>query len=88
MRPDRMVVPLTRYLQKRPSDWRAWLDLATLHALTKQGGQAQNALRRAFDLGREPAVQAAQESDVLRPLIMQALRGAPEREPLGPYVNP
>jgi tetratricopeptide (TPR) repeat protein len=89
-RPDRMVVPLTRYLQLQPGDWRAWLDLATLHALNRQVSQAQAALRRAFDLGRQEAVQAAQASELLRPLLASVLqpRGGAQRPPLGPFVNP
>jgi tetratricopeptide (TPR) repeat protein len=92
-RPDRMVIPLNRYLQLQPNDWRAWLDLATLHALGRQGSQAQAALRRAFDFGREEALKAAQVSEILRPLVAAALqqRGAAapvERRPFGPYVTP
>lgn len=87
-RPDKMMIPLTRYLQLRPIDWRAWLDLATLHCLAKQGSQAQTALRRAIDIGRQEAVQSAQASEILRPLIALVLQRGNERQPLGPYVTP
>ncbi len=49
--PDKMIVPLSRYLLLRPDDWSAWLDMATLCAMRQQQQQMQHALRKAIELG-------------------------------------
>lgn len=68
-----MIVPLTRYLRQRPTDWQAWLDLATLYVIENNGAQAQAAVRRALELGGAQARQLIESNPQLRPLA-SALR--------------
>jgi tetratricopeptide (TPR) repeat protein len=65
-KPDKMGAPLSRYLQMRPNDWQAWLDMATLCAMKQQQQQMQFALQKAIELGKGQAVQRIQENGVLR----------------------
>jgi len=86
---DKMGVPLSRYLQLRPNDWQAWLDMATLCAMKQQQQQTQFALQRALELGKGPAMQRIQENNILRqvaaPLLQQLMRQGPAGlPPLGP----
>jgi tetratricopeptide (TPR) repeat protein len=87
--PDKMAVPLSRYLQLRPNDWQAWLDMATLYAVKQQQQQFQYALRKALDLGRGAALQRIQEHPLLRqaagPILQQMMQQGPAGLPgLGP----
>ncbi len=79
--PDKMIVPLSRYLQMRPNDWQAWLDMATLSAMKQQQQQMQYALRKAIDLGKMQALQRIQENNILRqaaaPLLQQIMQQGP-----------
>jgi tetratricopeptide (TPR) repeat protein len=75
--PDRMIAPLSRYLQLRPRDWQAWLDLATLYLMQRQAAPAQAALRRAMELGGREARQAIQENPHLRPLVAPGPQSLP-----------
>ncbi|MDD4103145.1 MAG: tetratricopeptide repeat protein, partial [Kiritimatiellae bacterium] len=45
---EKMLVPLSRYLQANPNDWQAWLDMATLCAMRQQQQQTQYALQKAI----------------------------------------
>ncbi|MEI7902856.1 MAG: hypothetical protein WCK89_21630, partial [bacterium] len=86
---DKMGPPLSRYLQLRPNDWQAWLDMATLYAMKQQQQQMQFALQKAIDLGKGQAVQRIQENGVLRqaaaPILQQLMQqGAGGLPPLGP----
>ena len=79
--PDKMIVPLSRYLQLRPNDWQAWLDMATLSAMKQQQQQMQYALRKAIDLGKMQALQRIQENNILRqaaaPMMQQMMQQGP-----------
>ena len=79
--PDKMLVPLSRYLQLRPNDWQAWLDMATLSAMKQQQQQLQYALRKALDLGKMQALQRIQENNILRqaaaPILQQMMQQGP-----------
>jgi len=81
--PDKMVVPLERYLQLRPNDWQAWLDMATLCAMKRQQQQMQYALRKALDLGRMQALQRIQENAILRQAAAPILQQMMQQGPLG-----
>ena len=89
-KPDKMVVPLSRYLQMRPNDWQAWLDMATLSAMKQQQQQMQFALQKAVELGRGQALQRIQENSILRQVAGPALQQMMQQQgpvglaPLGP----
>lgn len=68
-RPEQMVRPLAIYLQKRPNDWQAWLDLATLHLMQKSPDKAKLALQRALDLGGMEAQQKVRQNPNLKQLL-------------------
>ena len=72
--PDKMIDPLTRYLRQRPDDWQAWLDLATLYALSHDTARGQAAVRKALELGREKAFAEIEANDSLRALALPMLR--------------
>ena len=76
--PDKMMAPLSRYLQLRPNDWQAWLDMATLRAMKQQPQEFQYALRKALDIGRNEALQRIQENEMLRqaaaPVLQQLMQ--------------
>ncbi len=73
-RPEKMVAPVTRYLQVRPTDWRVWITLATVYQMLQQNDRALGALRRANELGRSQAMQAAYQIPGLRPLVQQLVQ--------------
>ena len=86
---EKMLVPLSRYLQASPNDWQAWLDMATLCAMRQQQQQTQYALQKAIAAGKMQAVQRIQENPMLRqvaaPLLQQMRRQVPAGLPaLGP----
>lgn len=78
---EKMLVPLSRYLQARPDDWQAWLDMATLCAMRQQQQQTRYALQKAIETGKMMAVQRIQENQVLwqvaEPLLRQMMRQGP-----------
>ena len=87
---DKMAAPLSRYLQLRPNDWQAWLDMATLYAMKRQQQPMQFALQKAINLGKMQAVQRIQENTILRqvagPLLQQMMQqqGPAGLPPFGP----
>jgi tetratricopeptide (TPR) repeat protein len=86
---DKMGPPLSLYLQQRPNDWQAWLDMATLCAMKQQQQQMQFALQKAIELGKGHAVQRIQENGILRqaaaPFLQQLMQqGAGGLPPFGP----
>ena len=91
--PDKMQMPLSRYLQLRPNDWRAWLDMALLRIMKQQRQEFQFALQKALELGRHEALQHIQENEMLRqaavPILQQmqqqrsAVGGLPGLGPRG-----
>ncbi|HPO37437.1 MAG TPA: hypothetical protein PL176_05485, partial [Kiritimatiellia bacterium] len=87
--PDKMIVPLSRYLQLRPNDWNAWLDMATLSAMRQQQQQMQYALRKALELGKSQALQRIQENGVLRQVAGPVLQQMMQQGPVGlPGLGP
>ncbi len=86
---DKMGPPLARYLQLRPNDWQAWLDMATLCAMKQQQQQMQFALQKAIELGKGQALQRIQENNILRqaaaPILQQLMQqGSGGLPALGP----
>ena len=81
--PDKMIIPLSRYLQLRPNDWQAWLDMATLSAMKQQQQQMQYALRKALDLGKMQALQRIQENGILRQAAAPFLQQMMQQGPVG-----
>ncbi len=88
---EKMGPPLSRYLQLRPNDWQAWLDMATLSAMKQQQQQMQFALQKAIELGKGQALQRIQENSMLRQVaapflqqLMQQQQGAGGLPPIGP----
>ena len=79
--PDKMTAPLSRYLQMRPNDWQAWLDMATIRAVKQQQQEFQYALSKALELGRNEALQRIQENPLLRqaaaPILQQMMQQRP-----------
>ena len=89
-KPEKMAAPLSRYLQLRPGDWQAWLDMATLYAMRQQQQQMQFAIQKALDLGKGAALQRLQENAVLRqaaaPFLQQLMQ---QGGPVGlPAIGP
>ncbi len=86
---DKMFAPLSRYLQVRPNDWQAWLDMATLCAMKQQQQQMQFALQRALELGKGQAAQRIQENNILRQVAAPFLQQLMRQEPAGlPPIGP
>ena len=69
--PGKMVVPVSRYLQARPGDWRVWIMLASVYQKLQKTEQALGCLRRAQENGRAQAMQAAHQIPGLQPLVEQ-----------------
>lgn len=77
--PDKMLMPLRQYLQLHPSDWQAWLDLATLYQMRGEIAQAQSALHRAIQIRGMEAVNTIRHNPNLReigePVIRNVMQG-------------
>ncbi len=86
---EKMLLPLSRYLQAVPNDWQAWLDMATICAMRQQQQQTQYALQKAIETGKMQALQRIQENQMLRqaaaPLLQHLMRQGPAGlPPIGP----
>ena len=71
---DKMREALERYLKLRPSDWKAWLDLATVQMIQKNTNGALTALEQALRLGGSDALDVVQKDPRFASLLDQALR--------------
>lgn len=75
--PGKMVAPLREYLQGSPSDWKAWLDLASVHLIRSESRMAGEAMRQALRAGGMEAVNHIRRNNLLRgpgePLIQEHL---------------
>jgi Flp pilus assembly protein TadD len=67
--PGKMEKPLALFLKHRPNDWKAWLDLATLHLMKKQVTEARTALQRALQLGGQEASAEVAKNPTLSQLL-------------------
>ncbi len=54
-RMDLLSVALERYLARDPSNPRVWIDLAAVHTALQRTNDAVNDIRRAVEIGGEPA---------------------------------
>ncbi len=54
-RPDRMRDAMSRYLEREPTDWKAWLDHATLSLQMRDPDTAGSSLQQAVRHGRQEA---------------------------------
>ncbi|MGQ9661205.1 MAG: protein O-mannosyl-transferase family [Kiritimatiellia bacterium] len=71
---DKMSEALQRYLKLRPTDWKAWLDLATVQMIQKDTNGALTALEQALRLGGAQALDIVQKDPRFASLRDQALR--------------
>jgi tetratricopeptide (TPR) repeat protein len=71
---EKMIAPVTRYLQAQPGEWRVWITLAVAYQKMRMDGNALGALRRAQELGRSQAMQAAYQIPGLKPLVEQLVQ--------------
>lgn len=55
-RPDKIKTCLEEYLKRRPTDWKAWLDMASLHLNFNEKDAAARALDQAVRIGGNEAV--------------------------------
>ncbi|MCK5529094.1 MAG: tetratricopeptide repeat protein, partial [Kiritimatiellae bacterium] len=55
-RPDKMVPALEKYLRLNPSDWKAWLDMASVQYSMKNKNAAIRSMQEAIRTGRTEAV--------------------------------
>ena len=80
--PDKMYVPLSRYLQLKREDWNAWIIMATLSAARGQREQVFHAIQWAYSTGGVKAWQTICNHPILRPYAEQWVKRA--RQPAMP----
>ncbi|MBP5319523.1 MAG: DUF2723 domain-containing protein [Kiritimatiellae bacterium] len=83
--PDKMYVPLSRYLQIRKDDWKAWINMATLSAARGQREQIFHSIQSAFMVGGDEAWKSICANPILRPYAEEMVRRA--RQPIAPNPN-
>ncbi len=71
-RADKMAEVMTIYLKRRPSDWKAWVDLALVQIALKKQPSALSAMRQALRYGGNPAMNLMSKDNRLAPLLRQA----------------
>ncbi len=79
---DLLSTALERYLQKEPTNPRAWVDLAAARVAMQKPAEALQALRRAVELGGEPVRDLARKDP-----RFGGLRNSPEFNALVPPVQ-
>ncbi len=88
--PQKMVMCLQRYLQAKPDDWKAWLDLAYIFMTVKENDAATRALTTARQFGGAEADALIYQDARFAPLLQSS--GASPRAPLNllglPGVSP
>ena len=67
------------YLKKNPTDWKAWLDLASLKLNLKDKGGATRALEQALRFGGRQAAGIARRDRRFDPIIEDATKRAQKR---------
>jgi tetratricopeptide (TPR) repeat protein len=72
-RPDRMVAPMAEYLKLKPSDWKAWLDQASILMMQKQTEAAVRALEMAIKTGGSEAMAVIRDDPGFAPIQNKAL---------------
>lgn len=71
-RVDKMAEVMTRYVQLRPGDWKAWIDLALVQLALKKNNEAMASMREALRYGGNPAIDLMRKDQRLAPLLNQA----------------
>ena len=92
---DKVAPALTRYLGKRGTDWRAWLNMAVVYASNGQSQETEYAIGNAIRFGSTAALEAIRQNPELLRLALPALRklqkqrqaGGGLQLPLGPRVQ-
>jgi hypothetical protein len=54
---DKMVAPLQKYLQMKPDDWKAWLDMSLVHLAVGKTNEAIKAINEAVRIGGPEAIK-------------------------------
>ncbi len=67
----KMLGALDRYLAMQPTDWRAWLDHASILLEMKQEAAAAESINRALAVGGQPALTAVRGDKRFAPLLKQ-----------------
>ncbi|MBU0678634.1 MAG: tetratricopeptide repeat protein, partial [Verrucomicrobia bacterium] len=78
-RMDLLEIALKKYLERQPNNPRIWIDLAAVHAVRNQPGNAIEALKRAVALGGDPVRDIARKDN-----RFDAIRNTPEFQELIP----
>ena len=92
---DKVAPVLTRYLGKRGTDWRAWLNMAVIYASNGQSQETEYAIQNALQFGTTAALDAIRQNPdlvrialpVLRRLQNQRKAGGGLQLPIGPRVQ-
>ena len=82
-RMDLLAVALEKYLAREPSNPNVWIDLAAIHAAMQKSNDSLQSLKRAIDLGGEPARDAIRKDQRFNPI-----RESPEFKALVPSIQP
>ncbi len=68
---DKMDEVMTLYTTRRPSDWKAWIDLALVKLTLKKQADALTAMRQALQYGGTAAMDLMRKDKRLAPLLNQ-----------------
>lgn len=74
--PEKMRVWLAEFLKRRPADWRAWFDMATLDLATMRTNDAIASLETAFRAGGTEAIAVARQNPSFAPVVEKAIQKA------------
>lgn len=66
---EKMLNSLDKYLNLQPSDWRAWLDRATVLMELKRVNEATESINRALSAGGQQALTAVRNDKRFAPLL-------------------
>jgi Flp pilus assembly protein TadD len=66
---NKMLKSLDKYLALRPTDWRAWLDRATVMMELKQTNAATDSINRALSVGGQEALDTVRNDKRFASLI-------------------
>jgi len=80
---DQFITAIELYVQRDPSQPRIWIDLAAAYAATQRRADAIRALRRAVEIGGDPARDAVRKDN-----RFDSIKDIPEFRAVIPQVQP
>jgi predicted Zn-dependent protease len=71
---DKANITLNEYLKRRPADWKAWMDQASIQLVLGKSNDAVRALESSIRAGGNDAINFIQQNPNFAPVRDEALR--------------